>query len=588
MTPQTTTVGTPAPYGHACTSCAQSKCKCIVRPTGGPCERCLRLQRQCRPAESVRRRSQKKPNATKAARLEEKLDSLVSLIKSGAVGGAIPSPQRTPPHSASNDDNLRSTSDTPEEKYESSNNHLNKLLASLPAVTSYIAPSYEPSPTEAEKHLENFRKHKSKYFAFVHIPRNTSAAQLQGDRPFLWLCIMMLGSKSTLQQQILGGIIREKIAQEMVIQSNKSLDLLLGILGFTAWANIQFKKKPFLSLFTQMANSLVFDLGLNRPTPDDTNTLCENKIPLDDLNSPVCGFTYTKPKLPRTMEERRAVLGCFLITSIVSTFIRRTDGLRWTPYMSECLQTLDELKECPNDEILVQQVRMQLIIEKAKTRKQYEEAMGPIDDVNATTLYLAKLQSQLGAIKTELLSSSQTDKILLLHLYGTELETAHFSTPQDPQYVSRCLQSIESWFEVFFTIMPSDYIGFPFSIMTQLYRCMTSFCRLNTLQRQLLGDGASRKPVIFAMVDRVITNMEQVAIFANLDNSGTPQGDVYHSYAQTIRTLRSAWEGKIQSDDQTLLPTTMPQMIDDFFLPIFSGMEFFDNDWLEFIQVPPN
>jgi hypothetical protein len=31
--------GTPAPYGHACASCAQSKCKCIIRRAGGPCER---------------------------------------------------------------------------------------------------------------------------------------------------------------------------------------------------------------------------------------------------------------------------------------------------------------------------------------------------------------------------------------------------------------------------------------------------------------------------------------------------------------------------------------------------------------------
>jgi hypothetical protein len=31
--------GTPAPYGHACASCAQSKCKCVIRRAGGPCER---------------------------------------------------------------------------------------------------------------------------------------------------------------------------------------------------------------------------------------------------------------------------------------------------------------------------------------------------------------------------------------------------------------------------------------------------------------------------------------------------------------------------------------------------------------------
>jgi hypothetical protein len=32
-------LGTPAPYGQACANCARSKCKCIIRHAGGPCER---------------------------------------------------------------------------------------------------------------------------------------------------------------------------------------------------------------------------------------------------------------------------------------------------------------------------------------------------------------------------------------------------------------------------------------------------------------------------------------------------------------------------------------------------------------------
>ncbi len=30
---------TPAPYGHACVNCTQSKCKCITRQADRPCER---------------------------------------------------------------------------------------------------------------------------------------------------------------------------------------------------------------------------------------------------------------------------------------------------------------------------------------------------------------------------------------------------------------------------------------------------------------------------------------------------------------------------------------------------------------------
>lgn len=50
--------------------------------------------------------------------------------------------------------------------------------------------------------------------------------------------------------------------------------------------------------------ALVFELGLTKPVPKDT------QVP------PCVNPKYSKPTTPRTMEERRAVLGCFLVTSM--------------------------------------------------------------------------------------------------------------------------------------------------------------------------------------------------------------------------------------------------------------------------------
>lgn len=129
--------------------------------------------------------------------------------------------------------------------------------------------------------------------------------------------------------------------------------------------------KPFVALFTQLAVSLVYDLGLNKPVPQHPPALCN----LPDRNRGLHS--------PRSMEERRAVLGCFLITSLyvyfcanilgrlltflfrVASFVQKIDALRWTTHLDECLRMLDEKKECSNDEILVQQVRLQFIAEEA-------------------------------------------------------------------------------------------------------------------------------------------------------------------------------------------------------------------------------
>ena len=71
---------TPAPYGRACTSCAHAKAKCVFQNGHAKCGRCHRLNKECLPSSSVRGSGIKKKPSTKAARLEEKLDGLVSLL----------------------------------------------------------------------------------------------------------------------------------------------------------------------------------------------------------------------------------------------------------------------------------------------------------------------------------------------------------------------------------------------------------------------------------------------------------------------------------------------------------------------------
>ena len=97
-----------APYGHACTNCAKAKCKCVFS-RGGPgpggssvCDRCHRLSRECVPSQTVRKRGSARARSilrgsaaalgardgdsdvVRTAQLEEKLDDLVSLLRSQA------------------------------------------------------------------------------------------------------------------------------------------------------------------------------------------------------------------------------------------------------------------------------------------------------------------------------------------------------------------------------------------------------------------------------------------------------------------------------------------------------------------------
>ena len=78
--------------------------------------------------------------------------------------------------------------------------------------------------------------------------------------------------------------------------------------------------------------------------------------------------------------------------------------------MDECLQVLDEAKECFSDGILVQQVRLQLITERV-TRAIWDDGVLETTKraVKPPSFCLEVFQSQLRNIKTELLAQPQTD-----------------------------------------------------------------------------------------------------------------------------------------------------------------------------------
>lgn len=91
------------------------------------------------------------------------------------------------------------------------------------------------SPAEAEEALVDFRSNYVRWFPFVYIPSSMTAEQLRNERPFLWLNIVLITSHSPGQYQRMGDIVRRELAEAMVMDSEKSLDLLLGMLVFLGW-----------------------------------------------------------------------------------------------------------------------------------------------------------------------------------------------------------------------------------------------------------------------------------------------------------------------------------------------------------------
>ena len=212
-----------------------------------------------------RRRTVNKPSTTKAQKLEEKLDGLFKLLQSSASTtptadlaasasttstSAQPSPESLESHIA----NTKDAEDFGAQRLNSSHPPVNGVRLNSPTIapdaayvnsgtrsTIYQCPDFstisslEPSPDEAEELLGSFRPHIATYFPFINIPASTTAQELRHHRPFLWLCVMSVASKSTAQQKALAKEIKITMGRELFVEGKNNIDLLLGMMVFVAW-----------------------------------------------------------------------------------------------------------------------------------------------------------------------------------------------------------------------------------------------------------------------------------------------------------------------------------------------------------------
>lgn len=316
----------PAPYGQACIGCSRAKCKCFYRSDGVSCERCHRLGKTCEPGLALRKRKARTPPQPPTqpppppvnSRLEEKLDDLVSLLRSQAAERQSQSQtdsQRHTPQSISEGttggygESVASMSApaNPDVALDAAAGVVHLLRPATPPMSpSFIYDDisiYRLPDRVANEQLETFRRSFLSMFPFVHILSSTGAAELRREKPFLWLVIMGLTPKLVSQQFQMEATIWHIITHRIVTQHLVNLDLLLGVICFASWSHYFKKDKPFMCMLTQIAISLALELGIHRNPP--TAPLRRSRFPNQIVEQP----------RPRTMEERRTMLAVFHLSS---------------------------------------------------------------------------------------------------------------------------------------------------------------------------------------------------------------------------------------------------------------------------------
>ncbi|KAI8624366.1 hypothetical protein F5Y19DRAFT_454841 [Xylariaceae sp. FL1651] len=609
-----------APYGQACTSCAKAKCKCIISSSAssGPgrgsnltCERCARLGRECKPPSGVRKRaaassrraaaasvsaggSSSVSAASRAANLEQKLEDLVAILK--AQAGSVLTPASSgssagePRGQGAFADDLRPGIgvSTGLPARHSSSNVAGRAVPGGSIVTPTASTGYAtcsttnstPSPqaaaahdtpmsaAQAEETLDFFRQHFLRFFPFVYIPPEMSAAQLQHSRPYLWLNIRAICCKSPTKQAALHLQCREELARKMLVNCERNIDMLLGALAYLGWTMHFFSGKPILNAIMNMALSIVTDLRLDKATQE------ANPKDLNCFKAP--DFIKLCASTVRTNEERRATLACYAFCSSGSAFLR-CQSMRWTAHMEDSLRILTTNPEWEGDQILVLMVRIRKLLDNVS---QVQATWAPPDcDASSTSkppiaFYIKHFRHSLQSIKDQLpepLKDNRfaTSLILSAAMIITDMPFSNCvcwcQTPEwysDTRSVAQphprttdiahleavyaTLQTSKAFFEDFLDFGLSDILGFSFPILLSFFRASQILYRLMVMDepdwdRSAVTNGLDLLGSIELIASRYAELPKLYGYQAETDAEGNEVANFYTKCSKTFSLTVPMW-----------------------------------------------
>ncbi|CAG9989781.1 unnamed protein product [Clonostachys byssicola] len=458
-----------AKWGAACAACATAKAKCIRSnpDVESKCDRCERLLKNCtKQVHRVRKKRQVKPSRT--ARIEERLDNLTNILQSSgdlSKAGIDRDTLRLA---------LEGKSDTPE-KFEASEGPwaVPELFNSHAPGTCLCRPitgEAPPPPDTDDNLLDLYRRELMPLNPFVVVPPTINAAGLAETKPFLMAAIKTVASfRSLRSMRAQTYYLMKHLSDHILIRSERSLDLLQGLIVIISWYQYHCFIHAQLSNLVGLATSLISDMGLTRPI----------YIPGQ--------FDPNGPKA-HTAEEKRAFAGVWFNASVVSIGFGRTDSLRFSKYLQQCLRDLEDANEEETDIDLVHLVRIQYLTDRINSLKEMDRADSILDNtplhLMSKTTYINSYQTEINQMLERLPLRLKMNKIFMTNLHTATLrlyeppdgsKIPSLAEPQSTDTSSSALEDIYqsrnallAWFEHWLSVSVSSYYRQTLATCTQL------------------------------------------------------------------------------------------------------------------------
>ncbi|KAL8907772.1 MAG: hypothetical protein Q9171_005730 [Xanthocarpia ochracea] len=363
----------------------------------------------------------------------------------------------------------------------------NGTVGPVPATSHSSSPTHEYADvvdrkildaTLATELFEHYTRKMAKHLPLVVFPADTPAGAIRKHRPILFLAILSVasGQEHPDVQRVLAKEIMRTFADRIVYRGEKSLELIQALQVLTIWYWPEENRDAQTYQLIHMAAVMAIDLGLGRRTKGS--------------REPYHAIWKDQPR-PRssvqaseTPEIRRAWLGCYLLCANAAMGLRRTNLIRWSAHLDDCLDFLNTSVEAlPSDSVLVEWVRLQRLADDVGNQISVDESSSlGISDVK-TQYALKGFERQMKdwekQASKQVTSSSLTFNFHVANLYMHEF-AMHLDQALEFPRTSQPREGQEGKSQARPEVLTTAHIGALTTCLTSIHGLFDTFLHLTT------------------------------------------------------------------------------------------------------------
>ncbi|KFY38402.1 hypothetical protein V495_06595 [Pseudogymnoascus sp. VKM F-4514 (FW-929)] len=333
---------------RACKPCRDLKVRCLPCPEGGNiCQKCQRSGACCIFEELKQRKKRKAPDdRTTVEALEAKLSDLARQLE--ASNAQLQSIQGSSSENLSPDNPSLSSYAAPFASSSASTHLADSGSVDQDDFIEQLLGCGILTTDTANAYLVNYRQ-MCEYSPFVVIPEGATTESLREGQPFLLHAVLAAASHEDPGLQItLERSLRERLLKAVMIEGEKTIDLLQAFLVYLTWEHFfHVPKKRHFNQMIHVAISMCIDMGLDLG-PCEANA---RKTGLQLDHHQFAGGCAEDIFFSRA--ARRVYLGCYYLASAAAWVWRKPNNFQYTEYVMECAQSLSEDPEYETDALIL-------------------------------------------------------------------------------------------------------------------------------------------------------------------------------------------------------------------------------------------